>query len=123
MKKVEFVERKRWVFFGLPWTFTKYLVNEEFITIQAGFLNRSEDDCFLYKVQDVRLTTSLFERVFGLGSIRCFTGDTTDPNLDILHIKNAKEIKDFILEASERERVRKRTVNALNIGTDDIDLL
>lgn len=120
---MEFIERKRWVFFALPFTFTKYIVKEDLITIQAGFLNRSEDDCFMYKVQDVRLTTSLLERVFGLGSIRCFTGDTTDPNLDIIHIRNAKEIKDFILEASERERIRRRTVNALNIGTDEVEVL
>lgn len=120
---MEFIERKRWVFFALPFTFTKYIVKEDLVTIQAGFLSRSEDDCFMYKVQDVRLTTSLFERLFKLGSICCFTGDTTDPHLMIRHIRNAKEIKDFILEASERERIKRRTVNALNIGVDEIEIL
>ena len=48
-------ERKRWVFFGLPFTFTTYTVNEEFITIDAGLLHRDEDDCYMYKVVDTKL--------------------------------------------------------------------
>ncbi len=32
----EYVERKRWLFFGLPFTFTKYKINEQVITINAG---------------------------------------------------------------------------------------
>ena len=35
----EFVERKRLLFFGLPWTFTKYTVKEDVITINTGFFN------------------------------------------------------------------------------------
>ena len=30
---MEFVEKKRVLFFGLPWTFTKYTVGEEIIKI------------------------------------------------------------------------------------------
>ena len=74
---MEFRERKRWVFFGLPFTFTIYTVKEEVITVDTGFLNKEENDCYMYKVQDVTLKTSLWERIFGLGTIICYTGDTT----------------------------------------------
>ena len=33
-KEKEYVERKRWVFLGLPFTFTKYTINDEVITIE-----------------------------------------------------------------------------------------
>ena len=33
-KEREYVERKRWVFLGLPFTFTKYTINDEVITIE-----------------------------------------------------------------------------------------
>ena len=34
---IEFVERKRWLFLGLPFTFTKYTIREDMLTIAAGF--------------------------------------------------------------------------------------
>ena len=44
----EFVERKRLLFFGLPWTFTKYSVREDMITINSGLLRTTENDCYMY---------------------------------------------------------------------------
>ena len=117
---VEFVERKRWLFFGLPFTFTKYTVTEELITIDSGLLKTSQNDCYMYKVQDVELTITLIERIFKLGTIKCHTGDTTNPILLIEHIKNAKAVKDFILETSEKARLKRRTLNTLDIGTGEM---
>ena len=119
---MEFVERKRWVFFGLPFTFTKYTISEDGITINTGLLKTVENDCYMYKVQDVTLTATLFERLFRLGTIVCYTGDTTHPQLLLQHIKNAKPIKEFLLEASEKARIKRRTVNMLDIGSGDVDM-
>ena len=118
---MEFRERKRWVFFGLPFTFTIYTVKEEVITVDTGFLNKEENDCYMYKVQDVTLKTSLWERIFGLGTIICYTGDTTSSQLIMVHIKDARAIKDFILEQSEVARRKRRTMNTLDIGADDAE--
>ena len=49
----EFTERKRWLFLGLPFTFTKYHIKEDMLTIDSGLLKRTENDCYMYKVQDV----------------------------------------------------------------------
>ncbi len=117
---MEFQERKRWVFLGLPFTFTVYTVREDLITVNEGFLNRKENDCYMYKVQDVELQCSVWERIFGLGTVKCFTGDTSNPELYLHHIKNSKAIKDFILEASEKARIKRRTLNMLDIGTGDM---
>lgn len=114
---MEYKERKRLLFFGLPWTFTRYTVKEDDLIINSGFLKTIENDCYMYKVQDVELQTSLPERVFGLGTIVCFTGDTTHPKLVLEHIRHAKEIKDYILKASEEDRRRRRTLNTLDIGS------
>ena len=119
--KKEYVERKRWVFFGLPFTFTKYTVTDNVITVNEGLLNTKENDCYLYKVQDVELQTSLMERIFGLGTVACYTGDNTHPQLFLSHIRNAREIKNYILEASEEARRRRRTLNTLNINAADLE--
>jgi uncharacterized membrane protein YdbT with pleckstrin-like domain len=110
-----YTEKKRWPFLGLPWTCTKYTVTDEIITMNAGVLNRVENDCYIYKIVDVRLERSLLERIFGLGTVHCFSSDITDPDLRIRHIRNAKEIKDFILKQSEEERMRRRTLNTQSL--------
>lgn len=117
---MEFKERKRWLFLGLPFTFTKYTIKEDMITIDAGLLKTVEDDCYMYKVQDVQLTASLVEKIFRLGTVVCYTGDTTHSKLYLEHIKNARTIKDFILQQSEEARLKRRTVNMLDIGSGDI---
>lgn len=121
MGTVMFTERKRWLFFGLPFTFTKYTITEDAITIDAGLFKTVEDDCFMYKVQDVRHTATLIEKLFKLGTITCFTGDVTHPELTLLHIKHSKEIKEYLMTASEEARVRRRTMNMLNIGAKDFE--
>jgi uncharacterized membrane protein YdbT with pleckstrin-like domain len=120
-----YVEKKRILFFGLPWTFTKYTIEDDVINIKEGLLKTIENDCYMYKVQDVQLETTLSERIFGLGTVVCYTGDTTHQKLTLTHIKHAKEIKNYILEASENARMKRRTLNTLDIGSgaiDDIDI-
>ena len=107
---MEFREKKRWGFFGLPFTFTTYMVTEELITVEEGFINKRENDCYIYKVQDVELIRTLGERMFGLGTVKCYTGDTTNPELYLTHIKNAKNNNVFIMlflqkkQPSEKKR-------------------
>ena len=117
---VEFVETKRWLFLGLPFTFTKYVIKEDMITVDTGVFTKVENDCYMYKVQDVEHTASIWERMVGLGTIVCYTGDTTHPKLLIEHIRNSKQIKEFILKESEEARLKRRTVNMLDIGSGEI---
>lgn len=117
---VEFVEKKRWLFLGLPFTFTKYVIKEDMITVDTGVFTKVENDCYMYKVQDVEHTASIWERMVGLGTIVCYTGDTTHPKLLIEHIRNSKQIKEFILRESEEARLKRRTVNMLDIGSGEL---
>lgn len=118
---MEFVERKRVLFFGLPWTFTKYTVREDNVVINSGLLKTYENNCYMYKIQDVELQATLLERMFKLGTVVCYTGDTTHPKLELVHIRQAKEIKDYILMASEDARRKRRTLNTLDIGSGALD--
>ena len=118
---IEFVEKKRWLFLGLPFTFTKYVIKEDMITVDTGVFTKVENDCYMYKVQDVEHTASIWERMAGLGTIVCYTGDTTHPKLLIEHIRNSKAIKEFILKESEEAKMKRRTVNMLDIGSGEVE--
>ena len=117
---VEVVEKKRWLFLGFPFTFTRYVIKEDMITVDTGVFTKVENDCYMYKVQDVEHTASIWERMVGLGTIVCYTGDTTHPKLLIEHIRNSKQIKEFILKESEEARLKRRTVNMLDIGSGEL---
>ncbi len=116
-----FTERKRWLFFGLPWTFTKYILKDEILTTQKGFFNTVINDCYMYKIVDVQLEKSLFEKMAGLGTVVCFTSDTTDKVLKLVHIKKSEQIKNFILEKSEKMRMKRRTLNTMSLNSDAVD--
>ena len=117
-EKFIYIEKKRWLFFGLPWTFTTYKFSEELLTVDTGFLNKVENDCYMYKIKDVRLVQSLWERIFKLGTIECYAGDVTSPQIYIKHVRNAKVIKDFILKASEDQRISHRIINTVGGHVD-----
>lgn len=105
-EEVKYQERKRLLFFGLPWTFTKYTISQDMITVDEGLIKVEENDCYMYKVH-------------------CYTGDVTDKELRLSHIKHAKEIKNYLLKASEAARIKRRTLNMQDIGAslaDDVDL-
>ena len=113
---MEYVERKRTLFLGLPICFTKYSISAEKVNIKTGFLNIVEDDAYMFKIQDVRLKRSFFERIIGLGTVVCYTGDVTHTELKMVHIKNAEAIKDFIMQASEEARIKRRTLHTMDIN-------
>lgn len=123
---VQYCERKRLLFLGLPWTFTKYTITADMLTIDQGLLKTEENDCYMYKIQDVKHTATLMEKIFKLGTITCYTGDVTTPEIQLIHIKNSKEIKNYLLKASEAARIKRRTLHTQDISAiqeeyDDID--
>ena len=117
-----FTERKRLLFFALPWTFTKYLLKDEILTTSRGFFNTVINDCYMYKIVDVQLEKSLIEKMLGLGTVVCYTSDTTDKVLKITHVKHAEQIKNFILEKSEKMRMKRRTLTTMSLNSDTSDV-
>ena len=120
-EEYERVERKRWLFLGLPWTFTLYRMKEDMLNVKSGFFKLEQNDCYMYKIVDVKLSQSFMERLCGLGTITCYTGDTTDKELVLKHIKHSEEIKNYLLKTSEEARIKRRTVNMLDIGSGDLN--
>ena len=117
-----YTERKRLLFFGLPWTFTKYTISPSLLTVSQGLLNTTEDDCYMYKIQDVKLNKSLIERIFGLSTVICYTGDVTHHEVKLEHIKHADEIKAYLLKTSEEARIKRRTLSTIDISAHDSEI-
>ena len=114
-------DRKR-TFLGLPWSFTKYSMDEERLYIDKGFFKTTSDEVRLYRIMDVRLTRSLIQKMFGLGDIEVHSSDKTLHDFTIQSIKNPKDIKEMLSQNVEKQRDLKRVVNReMMTDIDDFD--
>ena len=80
-------ERKR-IWCGLPLTFTVYSYDNERFYVKSGFLNQRQDEVRLYRIQDLTVTKSLSQRIFGMGTILVNSSDKTLGDFEIKNIKN-----------------------------------
>ena len=89
---------RRRIIFGLPWTFTKYSFNDERFFIESGLFKTTEDEVRLYRVLDLKLSRSFFQKLFNLGTIQVNSSDKSLRNFEIKNIKNPKEVKEKLSE-------------------------
>lgn len=108
-------DRKRWTFFGLPFTFTTYAVTNEVLYIKSGFFSTTEDEVRLYRIMDITLKRTLIQKIFGLGTIHCCSGDKTLKDFDITNIKKSREVKALLSDLIETQREAKRVISRENI--------
>lgn len=121
-KTLVWSDRKRWLF-GLPWSFTRYRLYEDKFVIDTGFFTRREDEIRLYRILDISLRRTFGERLFGLGTIHCCSGDKTSPEFEIKRIKKPCELKDLLSDMIEGEREKRRvgTREFMDGDGDDFD--
>ena len=101
-------ERKRWLLFGIPWTFTKYTLTPKRIILNEGLLRSTENEILLYRIIDIELSKTLFQKIFKLGTVTVKSKDASHPILEIKNIKNARAFRDSLAEAVENERLRMK---------------
>jgi uncharacterized membrane protein YdbT with pleckstrin-like domain len=101
-------ERKRWGFFGIPFTFTTYTLFEKKLTVKSGFFSTKEDDILLFRIRDTGLTRSLGQKLFRMGSVTVCSSDSSLPELTIKNIKNYRTFKEMLDQKIDEERIRMR---------------
>ena len=114
------IDKKRHL--GLPISFTKYTLIDERLYTESGFINLKESELLLYRVRDIGLTRTLWQRLFGVGTIHIYSSDTTDEHLDIVSVKKAKDVKDLISSKVEESKKSRRIGTTEIIGSDVTDL-
>ena len=99
-------ERARWLFLGLPFTFTKYVITDKKLVIETGLFVSKESEILHYRILDMNYSRNLIQKMFGLGTIKLYSQDVTNPELIIKNIKNSREFKDKLSELTESEKRR-----------------
>ncbi|MBP3801723.1 MAG: PH domain-containing protein [Clostridia bacterium] len=121
MEKLNIIwkDRKRPIF-GLPLSFTKYILLEDKLLIDTGLLSTKQEEVKLYRIMDVTLKRSFIQKIFGVGTIHCCSADKTTPEFDIVDIKKAFEVKEKISKMAEEQRDKKR-ITGREIFVDSSD--
>ena len=105
MKKMTYIwqDRKR-TFLGLPLSFTRYMLSEDRLFVEKGFLNSVLDEENLYRVRDIRVTRSLWQKLFRLGTVTVYSTDASNGETELKSIKNPIEVNEEIVRLVEEAR-------------------
>ena len=115
-------DRKR--ILGMPITFTRYSLSEDRIFCEKGFLNIKQDEVLLYRVRDLQLNMSLGQRIFGVGTICVVSSDKSIPHLDLVNVKDPRNVKELIHRSVEeaKDKRRMRTMEVMGGADHSVDL-
>lgn len=99
-------DRKR--FLGMPLSFSRYALSRDRLFFSVGFLNVCDEEVLLYRIRDISVRRSLWQRIFGVGSIQVISADKTTPQLILKNVKHPQEIKELLHANVEECKIRRR---------------
>lgn len=121
---IEYLWKDRKRYLGMPISFTRYSMSEDRLFISVGFLNIKDDEVLLYRVRDIDTSRSLWQRLFGVGTVTVVSSDKTMPNLVLKNVKDPVFVKELIHNQVEemklKRRVRVGEIMADNMDNDDV---
>jgi len=99
-------DRKRYL--GMPLSFTRYALSEDRLFLSVGFLNIKDEEILLYRIRDINTSRTLWQRIFGVGTISVVSSDKTLPTLVMKNVKHPIEVKELLHRQVEEMKVNRR---------------
>lgn len=119
MEPIDYLWKDRKRFLGMPLSFTRYRLSEDRLFCETGFFSVKSDEVLLYRVRDLRLTMSLGQRVFGVGTVCVVSSDKSIPHLDLKNVKDPRTVKELIHKHVEAAKDRRRMRATELLGGED----
>jgi len=109
---------------GQPISFTKYSISGNKFYKEKGLLHRNRDVLMLYRIIDTRMSQTLWQRLFGVGTIVLMTNDKSHPELTVESVKEPFRVMDLINDLVEEERkkqgIRTTEIMRYDYGDEDV---
>ena len=125
----QYIWRDRKRFLGMPLSFTRYALSEDRLFLSVGFLSIKDEEILLYRIRDISSQRSLWQRLFGVGTVTVVSSDKTMPTLVLKNIKDPMRIKELLHNQVEEMKIRRRMrvgevmgMTDYNDAGDDADL-
>lgn len=89
------------------WYFTKYVLDDEELRIETGFLNRNSKRIPFVKIQSVDLIQPLAARLLGLCEVRIEVGRGGDSGAKLRYLTHAKatQMRDYLITRAHGEQI------------------
>ena len=120
MAGIEYIWKDRKRYFGMPISFTRYAMSDDRLFVSQGFLNIKDDEILLYRVRDIDTTRTLWQRLFGVGTVTVISSDKTMPALVLKNIKDPVGVKELVHRQVEEMKLKRR-VRIGEIMNDNVD--
>lgn len=92
----------------------RFIITGEQLIIQHGVLKRTSDYIELYRIVDFCESRDILEQMFSLKTVSIYSGDRTNPKLDIYGIKESLDVVALIRERVEYNKLRKGVYEITN---------
>ncbi len=79
---------------------TRYEVSPDRIEWSRGILDRQVDNIDMFRVIDLKMRRSVFDVIFGIGTVGLITTDKTDPQFEFEKVHRPRALYDVIKKAS-----------------------
>ncbi len=79
---------------------TRYEVSPDRIEWSRGILDRRIDNLDMFRVIDLKMRRSVFDCIFGIGTVGLITTDKSDPEFEFEKVHRPRELYDIIKKAS-----------------------
>ena len=119
-QKVTYIWKDRRRRMGMPLSFTRYALSEDRLFLSVGLLSVKDDDLLLYRVRDISCKRSLWQRIFGMGSITITSSDKTHSTLVLKNVKEPLAVKELLHNQVEEMKMHRR-VRVGEIMGNDLD--
>ena len=119
---IEYIWKGKKCYFGLPISFTRYAVSEDRLFLSTGFFTIRDEEILLYRIRDINTSRTLWQRIFGVGTITVTSSDKSRPVLLIESVKMPAEVKELIHQQVEENKIRRRVrYGEIASFADDMD--
>ena len=117
---IEYLWKDRKRYFGMPLSFTRYALSNDRLFLSVGCLSIQDEEVLLYRVRDIDTSRSLWQRLFGVGTVTVMSSDKSMPTLVLKNVKDPIGVKEMIHQQVEQIKIERR-VRFGEIMTDDMD--
>ena len=123
---IEYLWKDKKRYFGMPISFTRYALSEDRLFLSVGFLNIKDDEILLYRVRDIDTQRTLWQRIFGVGTVTVVSSDKTMPVLELKNVKDPMFVKELLHKQVEEMKIKRRVrlgeIMTSDMSDDDSDL-